>query len=89
MVKNSCLQRITKMNKTEDDELDTQGLSEDELRKVAGMYCHVRGSVGRGCRCTDSWRSLPVWLSVVKLFKPYVAQFFFFTKDASCQCCKP
>ena len=30
-------QRVTKMNKTEDDELDTEGLTEAELRQVAGQ----------------------------------------------------
>ena len=33
----SCyLQRIVKMNKTEDDELDAQELTEEELRQISG-----------------------------------------------------
>ena len=32
------IQRIVKMNKTEDDELDAQALSEEELRQISGRF---------------------------------------------------
>lgn len=31
------VQRIVRMNKTEDDEMDTEELTEEELRQVAGL----------------------------------------------------
>ena len=31
-----CVQRIVRMNKTEDDEMDAEELTDEELRQVAG-----------------------------------------------------
>jgi len=32
-----CVQRIVRMNKTEDDEMDAEELTDEELRQVAGL----------------------------------------------------
>jgi len=33
------VQRIVRMNKTEDDEMDAEELTEEELKQVAGTRC--------------------------------------------------
>jgi len=44
-------QRIVRMNKTEDDEMDAEELTEEELKQVAGAFFHTAALLLISCCC--------------------------------------